>query len=150
MRYYIILFISLTLLSCSKPEQSCKVENLINAANMYFHAEKTKNWDSTYKLRYKEFKESVPVGVYVDQMKKDSIGWKMINYKLGEFKTSFNKAEILVEIKEVVPMERRVNKESSIVFKGIIKLLCRNGNWYVLEVPSRNHFSLNSAVVPLN
>ena len=74
----------------------------------------------------------------------------MINYKLGEFKTSFNKAEILVEIKEVVPMELRVYNESSIVFKGFIKLLCRNGNWYVYEVPARNHFSLNSAVVPLN
>ena len=117
---------------------------------MYFNAEKIKNWDSTYKLRYKEFKESVSVGVYVDQMNKDSTGWKMINYKLGEFKTSFNKAEILVEIKEEIPMELRVNKKPFIVFKGIIKFLCRNGEWSVLESPSRNHFSLNSAIIPLN
>ena len=150
MKYFVIFFISLTLFSCSKPEQSCNDENLINTANLYFDAEKTKNWDSTYKLRYKEFKESVPVGVYIDKMNIESAGWKMIDYKLGDINVSFKKAEILVEIKEEVPDKIRVNKKSFIIFKGIIKFICRNGKWSVLEVPSRNHLSLNSAIVPLN
>ncbi len=117
---------------------------------MYFNAEKSKNWDFTYELRYEEFKESVPVSVYVNQMNKDSKGWKMISYTLGKFKISTNQAEILVEVKEEVPIKLRVNEESSITFKGILKFVCKNNEWYILEAPSRNHFSLNTAIVPLN
>ena len=150
MKYYLLLLISLTLLSCSKSGNNCKSENIIDTANLYLTAEKKKKWEAAYKQRYKEFKESVPIGVYIDQMNKDSVGWKMLNYKLGELKTSHNKAEILVEIKEEVPLELRINKQSFMVFKGIIKLLCRDGEWFVLDIPSRNHLSLNSAVIPLN
>ena len=150
MKYYAFLFISLILTSCAEPEQSCNDNNLIKVASMYLNAEKNKDWDSTYKLRYKEFKESVPVGVYVDQMNKDSSGWKMINYELGEFKISSKKAEVLVKIKEEVPIKLRINKKSSIAFKGTIKFLCKNGEWLVFDAPSRNHYSLNSAIVPLN
>jgi len=150
MRYFIFLCLFLTLISCSKPEKSCNVKGLIKTANMYFNAEKSKNWDFTYELRYEEFKESVPVSVYVNQMNKDSKGWKMISYTLGKFKISTNQAEILVEVKEEVPIKLRVNEESSITFKGILKFVCKNNEWYILEAPSRNHFSLNTAIVPLN
>ena len=121
----------------------------------YYGHEQNQEWTKTYELRSPGFRKSVPLATYVEQMRRDSAGWKLEAFSVLDVKKKDGKAQVSMQFVELAPASFARNTGAKEV-KDPLKMsliessvwILVDGKWYCYDAVSRMHLSANNPVVP--
>jgi len=123
-----------------------KTEELKYSISKYYAHEKNKQWNETYKMRDSEFRRVVDVEDYIETMRRDSKGWKLIKYEIVNINVDNDKAYVKMRFLEEVPESQKnisASKSHRAYFNGVGIWEYQDRVWDCVDAISRGHFSLN-------
>lgn len=113
---------------------------LRSTVEKYYDLESTNSWNATYIMRTKSYQSTVPIEYYMDKMKKDNQGWRLIEIDV----ISTNKENDVINIKLRFREEyRKDNKRKIVVTEEDTSWIKVDGTWHTIMPGARGRLSLN-------
>jgi len=150
------LLVVLIITSCSSNLE--RFGNLETRIKEYYTYEKNNEWGKTYNLRTPAFRRTVPVELYVSQMKKDNSGWRLDDFEILGAKEKEGKVYVAIKFSEtapisIVPSEHRTDvapRETSTIRTERTEnsaWMRVDNEWFCYDAVSRSRLSMNEPLV---
>lgn len=105
-------------------------EELIKAIEYYYENEKSKNWNVTYKLRNKKFRDAIEFPYYRTVMNEDYRNWVFLDYKIININANNNRAKVTLLFKENPSDEYR---KSHLIPETVQYLTIEDDSYWLME-----------------
>ena len=119
-------------------------------AASYFEAEKNSLWEVTYGFRPHIFRKVISLEEYSERMRRDSRGWELVRYSIGDVYLGKDRAKVIVKVVHRIPenFPRPPNvTNNEMNFMVTTRWVRANNAWYVEDAGVRLHLSYNGAMV---
>ena len=142
--------------SCTVEARLRELPGLEARVKMYYSAERSKDWEHTYELRTPDFRRTVAREAYISRMRKDSEGWKFIEYEIKSVKKKNDKVYLTIHFIEEPSTD-------SFYYRSLVKQLPPgtsppktfemddesiwvqvDGQWYSHGAGTRLHLTMNA------
>jgi hypothetical protein len=151
-----VLFVALLTTSCSSGIE--RFGNLETRVQQYYTYEKNNEWEKAYGMRTPAFRRTVPIELYLSEMKKDNNSWHLDDIQILHAKEKNGKVYVTIKFSETAPIsivsaELRM-KMASPGASTIQTERTEDGvwmrvdnEWFCYDAVSRSHLSMNVPLV---
>ena len=144
----------LALLSCSEGSVGLsRFEGLEQRVNRYYQVEQSGDWEAAYSFRTPAYRQSVPKEKFVNEMKRDDAGWKLLSFKITSVKEKEGKVNLKVTFVVIPPASHFQGQIPAGAKIGELEIeddsiwVRMNGEWYCYTPGTRVHLPMNAPLV---